>query len=193
MRLLTSLVRLPNRERIVKALACALAISAICWFFGANVWQALMLGCGITILISVGLIGTAPEVRDLRWRGTANGRSRGSRSDVASLAFRLHGSWGQIDYSVQRRARDLARRRLAIEGLDLQNVDHRPQIEQLIGTDSYDFLMRSQKTPPRLRTLLHCLDSLDAIDPVAYSRHVSQSEGRFPFLTQLRQRRTRDR
>jgi hypothetical protein len=189
MRSLSTIIQLPSRVNALKTVGLALVASAICWYLGANVWKALMLGCGITIVALVALVGTAPEVRDIRWRGSARGSTLGSRSDVSNLAFRLRGSWGRIDYSVQRRAREIARRRLGLEGLDLQNADHRPYIEQLIGAESYDFLVRNQKDPPKLRALLRCLDALDAIDPAYEATLRSHPDSRFPFLTRLRQRK----
>jgi hypothetical protein len=190
MRRLSTLIQPPSKLATFKAVSLALVASAICWYFGTGVWKALMLGCGITIVALVALVGTVPEVRDLRWRGSARGPTLGSRSDVSNLAFRLRGSWGRVDYSVQRRARDIARRRLGLEGLDLQNADHRPYIEQLIGADSYDFLVRNQKDPPKLRALLRCLDALDAIDPAYEATLRSHPDSRFPLLTRLLQRKS---
>jgi hypothetical protein len=189
MRRLRTLVHVPDRATIARTSVLALMAAAVCWYFGATVWESLMLGCAITIVLLVARLATVPEVRDLRWHGTARAGTRGSRADVSTLAFRLRGSWGRIDYSVQRRARAIARRRLSFEGLDLQNADHRPAIERLIGSDSYDFLVRTQNAPPKLRELLHCLDVLDTLDPAFDPAHRAPSESRFPFLTRLRQRR----
>lgn len=184
--------RLFNRY-LAGELAAAVLLSAICWYFGASVLHAILLGCGIALVAVAVVVATDAEVHDSSWRGKDRVRARGSRSDVSSLSLRIRGSRGRVDYAVQRRVRELARHRLAIYGLDLQNADHRAQIEQLIGVPAYDFLLRTHKNAPPLRALLACLDALDGLDPNHYRTPQPDSYSRFPFLSLLRSRTSRDR
>lgn len=185
------LVRLPDRVATIRVIVAAVALSALCWYFGAGVWEAVMLGCLVTLVAVTVLVGTAPEIRETRWSGSDRGINRGSRSEVSTLSFRLRGGWGRIDLSVQRQARDIARRRLAFYGLDLHNVDHRARIEQLIGPASYGFLVRERRGAPSMRALLACLDALDAIDPMHYAPPEPRQARRFPL--RLGPRRARER
>lgn len=191
---LTSLVRVPDRYLLVRFLATALLLGAVCWYLGADVWRAAMLGGAITLVGWSVLIGVSPEVRDIDWRGEEERVARGSRSDISTLSFRLRGTWGRVDHSVQWRARNIARRRLAFYGLDPQAPEHRSQIEEMIGADSYDFLVREQRGAPSMRALLRCLDTLDAIDPTHYaSTPPPPPPTRARFRLPLRPRRPLDR
>ena len=59
--------------------------------------------------------------------------------------------------------RQLARHRLAQHQLDLNDPADRYEVELLIGRSAYTVLVRS-KGRPLLRSFLHCLDALDAMD-----------------------------
>jgi len=172
------MLRLSRREasRIVCA---AILIAALCWYFGADVWHAVLLGCAITVLgLAVGAATSAPEARDLSWLGGVRTRREGSRNDVASLSSSLHAGWGFVGLTAERRLQQLARRRLALEGLDLQNANHRVAIEGRIGTRAYRVLVLDRRRQLRLRTLMHCLQVLDALNPTYYPTPQARLRGR---------------
>jgi hypothetical protein len=174
----TDLLRLTRREAI-RIVAGAVLTAAICWYFGVDVLHAILLGCAITVLgLAVGVASAAPEARDLSWIGGARSRREGSRNDVSSLSSSLHVGWGLVGLTAERQLHQLARRRLALEGLDLQNADHRAAIESRIGTRAYRALVLERRRQLRLRTLMHCLQVLDALNPTYYPAPQHRLRGR---------------
>ncbi|HTU86256.1 MAG TPA: hypothetical protein VMF57_11830 [Solirubrobacteraceae bacterium] len=159
---LSESVHLPDRRETIRVLGAAGLIAAICWYFGVDVWHAILLGTAITIAGLATIAGTAyPEVRDLSWRSRERTGNKGSRTDVASLSWSLRSGWGLVGRTAEWRLQEIARRRLALEGLDLNNPDHGPAIERRIGRPAYKVLTRSHKRRLRRRTLVRCLDALD--------------------------------
>lgn len=188
---LGELLRLPTRREAIRGVGTAVLAAAVCWYFGVSVWHAILLGCAATVASFAVMNGaSAHEFGDLSWRHKSRS-SDGSRNDVARLAESLRSGWEPVGLTAERRMRDLARHRLALEGLDLRNDDHRDAIERRIGTRAYRILTDSGKRP-RLRSLVYCLDVLDALDANHYppprppSRRVSN-------LIPSNLRRTRER
>ena len=174
----TGMLRLSRREAI-RIVCGAVLVTALCWYFGTDVWHAILLGCAITVLgLAVEVATSAPEARDLSWLGGARSRREGSRNDVASLSSSLHVGWGLVGLTAERHLHQLARRRLALEGLDLQNADDRVAIESRIGTRAYRVLVLDRRRQLRLRTLMHCLQVLDALNPTYYPTPQHRLRGR---------------
>jgi hypothetical protein len=168
-RRLNEMLQLPSRRETAEILGCAFVAAAICWYFGVDVWHAILLGCAITVTALAVLIGSAaPDALDLSWRPGKRSQREGSRSDVANLSRSLRSGWGYVGLTAERQLQQIARRRLALEGLDLGNADHRPAIEQRIGAASYRVLVRPHGRMPTLRALISCLDALDALDSTHY-------------------------
>lgn len=162
-------MNLPDRRAGLRILGAATTVALICWYFGVDVLHAIMLGATITVIgFACLIVGTTPQTRDLRWRGRRAARGSGSRSDVSNLSGALRGSWGQVGRTAERRLWQLARRRLGLEGLDLQNPRDREAIELRLGRPMYRVLMRAGKGGMRMRTLGQCLDRLDALNPTYY-------------------------
>jgi hypothetical protein len=176
--MLTEMLRLPTRRATIRTLSAGVSIAAICWYFGVDVWHAILLGCAMTVTALAAAAGTsAPDARDLSWHPGKRARNDGSRNDVASLSSSLHVGWGLVGLTAERRLHEIARRRLALDGLDLQNADHRLAIERRIGGRAYRILVRGQGRL-RLRTLMYCLDTLDAIDSNHYPTRQPRSRRR---------------
>ena len=168
-RRLKEMLHLPGRRATIEILGAAFLIAAICWYFGVDAWHAILLGCAITVTALAVLVGSsAPDALELSWRPGKRARREGSRSDVANLSGSLRSGWGYVGLTAERKLQQIARRRLALEGLDLGNADHRSAIEQRIGAASYRVLVRPHGRLPRLRGLVSCLDALDAIDSTHY-------------------------
>ncbi len=168
-RSITELLRLPSRRELTTVLCAALAIAVVCWYFGADVWHSLLLGCAITVAALACLAATsAPEVSSLDWRAGKRASSDGSRSDVVSLSASLRGGWGLVGLTAERQVRHIARRRLALEGLDLASPEHQAAIERRIGSSAYRILTRRSPRRLRMRTLIACLDALDALNHAYY-------------------------
>jgi hypothetical protein len=159
----------PSRLQTLATLGAGFLIAAICWYFGVDAWHSILLGCAITVTALALLVGgSAPDTRDLSWRPGKRPSREGSRRDVSSLSSSLRAGWGFIGLTAERRLYEIARRRLALEGLDLRNPDHRHAIELLVGRPAYRILVSPQGRRATLRALIHCLDSLDATDSTHY-------------------------
>ncbi len=189
---LTDSLTLPGRTQALQVLAVAAVVAVICWYFGVNVLHALLLGVAITVIAFVCLVVTlTPQARDIAWRARKQAGGKGSRTDVANLSGALKGGWGQVGRTAERRLWQLARRRLALEGLDLQSAEHRTAIEARIGRTAYRTLKRTGKGGVRLRTLVHCLDTLDALNPTYYP--APQADPRQSRVSMIPRRRARER
>lgn len=162
-------LRPPNRRAAVQVLCVAAPVAALCWYFGVDVWHSILLGCAITVaVLACGAATSAPDISDVGWRAGRKASRDGSRNDVASLSSSLRAGWGLVGLTAERQARQIARRRLALEGLDLADPAHRPAIERRIGGSAYRVLTRQSHRRLRMRTLLSCLDALDTLDPAYY-------------------------
>jgi hypothetical protein len=169
LRALLEHLRMPTRREWTETGGAGLGTALVCWYFGVNAWHALLLGSAITVTALAVLAGSsAPDARDLSWRPGRRSNREGSRNDVANLAASLRSGWGFVGLTAERELMQIARRRLALEGLDLSNPAHRDAIERRLGTRAYRTLASPPDRMPSLPRLLHCLDMLDAIDPTHY-------------------------
>jgi hypothetical protein len=163
------MVRLPSRRQATQILGAAFLLAVICFYFGVDAWHAILLGCAITVTGFALHVGSmASDARDLSWRPGNRSSRAGSRNEVANLSRSLRAGWGFVGLTAERRLNEIARRRLALEGLDLRNPEHQPAIELLIGGAAYRVLRSRQGRVPSLRALTYTLDMLDAIDSTHY-------------------------
>jgi hypothetical protein len=193
-RRLGEFVQPPTRRDLTLTLAAGAAIALICWYFGVDAWHAILLGCAITVTALACLVGsTVPDALDLNWRPGRRTSREGSRNDIASLARGLRSGWGFVGLTAALRLQVIARRRLSLEGLDLNNPQHQAAIERLIGRPAYRVLMTRNGRLPTLRGLIHCLDMLDAVDPTHYPppQPSSRRWGRDAIRFSLRRARER--
>jgi hypothetical protein len=190
---LTGYLRPPARERTIRVLAFALTVAVIAWYFGTDVWHALLLGVAVTIAGLVSVLGTGSDVTETRWRVRERRDRAGSRSDVAALSWSLRASYGRVGRTAVGRVQRIAKQRLALHHLDLLDPNDRPKIEALIGRRSYLVLTRGDRRPPLMRSFLSCLDALDALDPTRPAPPHASSQSRTPNFAQHRSRRKRER
>ncbi len=165
---LTAKLRVPSRRETLQAIGTAFAIAAICWYFGADAWHAILLGCAITVVMLALAVASDAPIADRRSSERGRKRPDGSRSDVAMLSGSLHVGWGTVGLPAESRLHRIAVRRLALEGLYLDNPAHREPIERRIGTRAYRSLTRTSGRGMRLRTLIYCLDVLDTLSDPNY-------------------------
>jgi hypothetical protein len=191
-----SFARPPALRATIGVLAVALLFALIFWFFGANVWHAILIGAGITTVALLGWIAMTIQVGDSPWLSRGRSNRAGSRSDISELSWSLRGNSGT---AAVWRLRRIARQRLARHHLDLDNALDRSRIEQLIGRRAYVVLARGRRRQVRLRALLRCLDALDvlaAIDPADTVRATTpapRARRRPLTFTRPRQRSARER
>jgi hypothetical protein len=184
-RTLRKIMHLPSRRQTKQILSAGFLIALICWYFGVDAWHSILLGCAITVTALAVLVGSsAPDAPDVSWRAGKRSNREGSRRDVANLSASLRAGWGFVGSTADGRLDQVARRRLALEGLDLHNPDHQLAIERRIGARAYRALRGRQGRVPSLRALLACLDALDAIDSNHYPASAPRARrwGRLPAI-----------
>jgi hypothetical protein len=165
-RSLFGVLRAVDRRATIRTLIAALLIAAVCWYFRADVWHSILIGSALATLGVIGLIANDhPDFSKTGWRSDSRFNQRGARRDVAELSYSLRGSYGRVGSGAVLRAQRLARQRLALYQLDLLDPTDRPRIELMIGHHAYAVLVRGARRPPFLRSFIHCLDALDALDP----------------------------
>src|ERR1700733_7575942 len=150
--LLTPLGRRPDRRSAAVGVFAALVLSAICWYFGADVWHSLLLGSAATAIAVTLWVAAGVEVSDTSWQEVRHGPT-GSRHDVMNLSGSLRAGFGGVGQTAEWRLKQIARQRLALLHLDLGSPTDRAEIEQLIGRRTYRILVRSGRRRMRLRSL----------------------------------------
>jgi hypothetical protein len=189
---LFGLIRPPERRATIGVMGFAPLVAAICWYFGVDAWHSILIGIALTTVGLSSLVGSAGLDRSKTdWRGDAKASRDGARSDIAQLSSSLRGSYGRIGGGAVWRVQRLARHSLALHELDLLDPEDRRAIEQLVGRSAYAILVRGERRPPLLRSLLRCLDELDKLNPARPTAPPLRSRRRMPTLHRLR--RTRER
>jgi hypothetical protein len=187
-------LRALDRRSTIRVLLVALLIAAVCWYFGADVWHSILIGSALTTLGLIGFIANAnPDFNNTGWQSDSHSNRHGARRDVAQLSRSLRGSHGRVGTAAVLWTQRLARKRLAVYQLDLLDPADRPRIEQLIGHRAYTVLMRGEHRPPLLRSFIHCLDALDALDPARPIALRSRTRRWSPNFSPHRPRRARER
>ena len=190
---LLGLVRRPERRATIWALIVAVLVAGVCWYFGVDVWHSVLLGGVLTTVGLISLVGIpARDPSVTEWRAGPSRNREGARGEVAELSWSLRTSYGgRVDVRAVSRVRQLARRRLALHELDLNDPADRPGVEALIGRSAYAVLVRRDRRP-MLRSLLHCLDALDTLGPTMPTAPRSRPRRRAPNFVTHRLRRTRE-
>jgi hypothetical protein len=193
-RTLFGLVRAPGRRAAAGVLLGALLLAGICWYLGADVWHSILVGGVLATVAWVGLVVNAtPDLITTAWRGSGHTNREGARNEIAELSWSLRGSYGRVGTRAVRRVQQIGRHRLALHQLNLRDPADRDRIERLIGHRAYAVLVRTERRPPLLRSLLHCLDMLEALDPARPTTAPSRSRRPRPIFAFHLPRRARER
>jgi hypothetical protein len=181
------------RRTTAGVLARVLVAAVIAWYFGVNVWHAILLGAAATVIsLAAQGVSAETEARALDWGTEARSNRSGARDDVRNLSRSLRAGWGYVGRTAEIQLRQTARRRLLLEGLDLRRPDHRALIERRIGAPAYEILTREKLRGLRLKNLTACLDRLDALEP-GYYPAPPPARRRTLNLNPTRRREYRDR
>jgi hypothetical protein len=191
MRSLLSPFHTLDRRSTVGVFTLALVAAAICWFLGTNVWYAILIGTAATVMGIIARVITAEtEARALGWGTEVRTNRSGARDDVLNLSWSMRGRGGRVGRTAEIKLRQTARRRLAIEGLNLDRPEDRVAIEARIGAPAYQLLTREDITGVKLSTMTACLDLLDSLDANHYPAPQAQPRRRVLTFSSSRQKGT---
>ncbi len=158
----------PRRVRTIVMLSLSVVTAAICWYVGMDVAHAIAIAM---VIAAVGFTWIAvPEHALPEWAEEELRTADGVRFDVMRLSWMLRSRGRTIQTGGLRRAREIAKERVARFGLDLDDPADRTGIESLIGQGAYATLWPTADRMPRLNELVRCLDALDRLDPSASAR-----------------------
>ena len=159
-----NLLQQPRRGRFIGVIVVTVLAAGVCWYIGMDVWHSATVGIGSA---AVGLAWVAlPDHRNADWPDdhALTITSTGGGPELRRLSALLLPRYGRVRRESLARVRDLARHRLSLRQLDLDDPSHRLGIEQLIGSVAYVTLCQPRRRP-LLRSVVHCLDALDRLDP----------------------------
>ncbi len=149
-------------RRIGLVIAAAIVAGVGSWFFGSGILPAIVIGIGIgTVALVLRLASVNSGARD--WPPPPPVVRDGSRHESSDLSWAIRGRDGAVDDRIVGRIRRIAADRLAARQLDLENPAHAEQIQRLIGSSTYDVLMKPAVHAVRISDVLGMLDILDRI------------------------------
>lgn len=148
--------------RVAASIVVGIIAAAVLWIFGVDAWFAVAVGC---LLVTVGLVWAAYSgPTDVKWPEKKPTPLPGTRSDVARLAWAFQGRHGSIREPGFRAVHDLASRRLARHGLDIDSPHDHAAVVALIGEQAYVTLHPRKGILPSFPAITHCVDALEAMD-----------------------------
>ncbi|WP_249012288.1 hypothetical protein [Conexibacter sp. DBS9H8] len=157
---------LPDRPTAVRMALTAAMLAGLALLAGADRPHALALGvAGAVAVRAVAAAVTGADNGDLAWRVGEGPQRPGAREDVSELAWSIDSAWGLVGRRVEIRVRRLARRRLALAGLSLENPADRSAIEARLGDEAAQLVTRERVLGMRPVTFCRLLDALDRLDP----------------------------
>jgi hypothetical protein len=183
---------LHRRRAAGRVLLVALLVAAISWYLGADVSHSILIGTAVALGV-VGVYGSGGfDLKSTGWRGGVGSSEAGARRDVVELSWSLRKRYGRVGDAAVSRVQQIARHRLALHELDLSDTADRREIEQLIGRNTCALLVPDGRRAPSLRSLLHCLDVLDALDPRRSTVPPSRPRRRWLILSLQHSRSARE-
>lgn len=160
---------------LIGAALCAAVIGAAAWFVGVNGVQSAFLASAV---MTVGAGRAAFPFHDVRWPRRPATRSRGTRGEVAGLAWRLlDRNAGVVQPAVPRLLR-LAEHRLARHGVDLHDRGDAVAAERLLGSRPYRVLqlvMGDPAHPVRPKAFALCVAAVERLGDLAPGTPVAGS------------------
>jgi hypothetical protein len=156
---------LPDRRTAVRLALTAAVLTGLALLAGADRPHAVALGvAGAIALRAVGAALANNDTGDLIWKVGEGPQRPGAREDVSELAWSIESAWGLVGRRAEIRVRRLARRRLALLGLNLENPADRAQIEARLGEEATQLVTRERVLGLRPATFCRLLDALDRLD-----------------------------
>lgn len=192
-----ALLRGTGRRPVRLVVITAVLAVVVAWYLGMDIWHALTVGAGLGAL-GLCWITLPGRRRKTEWPLETGRVAEGARREVSQLSWSLP-HHGRAQHTGLRRVQDLARRRLALHGLELDAPADGPGIRKLIGSSAYSTLRPTARKLPTVRAVVHCLDMLDRLDPLRSATALSAVPARrsgtsdSPLLALIGKRTRHDR
>lgn len=156
------------RRRILPSLTLArlgvagVAVPVAAFAIGVNWLQSLLIaGALIAAVAAVELYLLAEEPY---WPQLDEARRAGGRREVTSLSWMLTPRRHGTDRQAVVRLREIARRRLALHGIDLENPEDRARAVEALGPLAVGVLTDNTDDGPSHRALVRCIESLERLE-----------------------------
>jgi hypothetical protein len=158
-----ALFRAPYRPRTIGAAVLGVILGVVAWDLGLDPLHAVETGLAVVVVLVV--IAVLPGLAATTWRRTTpGGVNGGGRQDIVQLSWALNSRRDWVGDGVQWRLREIAVRRLAHRGLDLDDPDDGQEIAKLIGLETYGILRPGSTRQASLAALSRALHELDRLD-----------------------------
>ena len=153
-----------RRRRLVRSTALAVLVAALAWFVGVPWVQSLLIGAAVTVVGTVaGALDRLEDDPQLPPVDDAGGSS-GARREVSRLSWAMAGPENRVGDVPYRRIRAIADTRLRLRGLDPDDPDGRPAVEELLGSRAYAVLVAEATRNPTVAVFEQCLSVLEGLD-----------------------------
>lgn len=185
-----------RRRRLVRTLVLAVLVAALAWFVGVHWVQSLLLGAAVTVIGTV--VGALDRLDDDPQLPPVDdgGGSSGARREVSRLSWAMAGPENRVGDVPFRRIRAIADTRLRLRGLDPDDPDSRPAVEELLGPRAYAVLVADATRNPTVAVFEQCLTVLEGLDeqgPVAPAGSRASRRGGSDHRRMIKLRGTRKR
>jgi hypothetical protein len=162
MRAVAALFRPPYRPRTIVAVVLGVLVGVVAWDLGLDPLHAVEAGLAVVVVAIV--VAVLPGLSATTWRRAPGGRNGGGRQDIVQLSWALNSRRDWVGDGVQWRLREIAVRRLAHLGFDLDDPDEGQKIAALIGLETYGILRPGSTRQASLAALSRALHELDRLD-----------------------------
>ncbi len=134
-----------TRGRVIAAVVAAAVLATLLVLVGFDVPHGVLAGIGVVVALQVlAHLGLGQRVALPR---LPFGRRDGTRTEVSSLSWSLHGGSDGVAPSAQRQLRRVAITALGEAGVALDDDEGRRRAVELLGAPMTDFLLDRQTRP----------------------------------------------
>lgn len=143
--------------------AAAVALPAGAWAIGVNwILSLLIAGVGAAAVAILELPALAQEPT---WPVPEEHRRGGGRRELTNLSWMFTSRHGGIDPAALLRLRAIARRRLALRGIDLDAPADRERAIAALGQQGHAILLTEDAAALSHRQITVCIEALERLDP----------------------------
>lgn len=153
--------RRPNGHLLRLVAVASALVPLAAWGIGVNWVQCLIIaGLGMAALA---IIDLASEGDVTHWPALSDTVRGGGRREVANLSWLLTSKNQTADRAAVQRLAAIARRRLALRGIDVNDPRTAPYAASALGEPIYRTLFDPSAALPTHRELIRCVEALERL------------------------------